>query len=59
MVANADPGELVPILMQAQPNKVRLDSDKDEAKYHEKLLAKARVISGSANRLWRKCSSAA
>ncbi|OTA96957.1 hypothetical protein M434DRAFT_66575 [Hypoxylon sp. CO27-5] len=51
-VANADPKELVPILMQAQPSKVRLKS-KDEQKYEEKLLAKAKVIADSANRLWR------
>lgn len=52
-VANADPQELVPILMQAQPNKIRLEA-KDEAKYKEKLLHKAKVIADSANRLWRK-----
>ncbi|TPX14216.1 uncharacterized protein E0L32_000610 [Thyridium curvatum] len=51
-VANADPQELVPILMQAQPNKLRLQS-KDETKYAEKLLAKAQVITDSANRLWQ------
>ena len=54
-VANADPNELLPILLQAQPNKVRLGV-KDELKYKEKLLAKARVIADSANRLWRKSS---
>jgi hypothetical protein len=52
-VANADPQELLPILMQAQPNKVRLGT-KDEQKLKEKLLAKAKAISESANRLWRK-----
>ncbi|OTB18412.1 hypothetical protein K445DRAFT_19971 [Daldinia sp. EC12] len=51
-VANADPKELVPILIQAQPSKVRLKS-KDEEKYEEKLLAKAKVIADSANKLWR------
>ncbi|KAK4186168.1 P-loop containing nucleoside triphosphate hydrolase protein [Podospora australis] len=51
-VANADPNELLPILMQAQPNKVRLEA-KDEEKYKEKLLAKAKVITDSANRLWQ------
>ncbi|KAF7536505.1 hypothetical protein G7054_g4495 [Neopestalotiopsis clavispora] len=51
-IANADPMELVPILMQAQPTKVRLQS-KDEVKYEEKLLAKAKVIADSANRLWQ------
>ncbi|KAJ2975226.1 hypothetical protein NUW58_g8416 [Xylaria curta] len=51
-LANADPKELVPILMQAQPTKLRVKS-KDEQKYEEKLLAKAQVISDSANRLWQ------
>ncbi|KAI1208800.1 P-loop containing nucleoside triphosphate hydrolase protein [Annulohypoxylon truncatum] len=51
-VANADPKELVPILIQAQPSKVRLKS-KDEEKYEEKLLAKAKIIADSANRLWQ------
>ncbi|KAI0482823.1 P-loop containing nucleoside triphosphate hydrolase protein [Xylariaceae sp. FL0804] len=52
MIANADPNELVPVLMQAQPSKLRLKS-KDEQKYEEKLLAKAQVITDSANRLWQ------
>jgi DNA polymerase theta len=52
-VANADPKELVPVLMQAQPTKIRLET-KDEKRYEDKLLAKAKVISDSANRLWRK-----
>lgn len=52
-VANADPQELVPILLQAQPNKLRLEA-KDEEKFKEKLLNKAKVITDSANRLWRK-----
>lgn len=51
-IANADPKELVPVLMQAQPSKVRLKT-KDEQKYEEKLLAKAKVIADSANRLWQ------
>ena len=52
-VANADPQELVPILMQAQPNKIRLKG-KDEEMYEEKLFVKARVISDAANRQYRK-----
>lgn len=52
-VANAAPQELVPILLQAQPNKLRLESQ-DEEKYKEKLLGKAKVIADSANRLWRE-----
>ncbi|KAI1382221.1 P-loop containing nucleoside triphosphate hydrolase protein [Hypoxylon crocopeplum] len=51
-IANADAQELVPILIQAQPSKLRLKS-KDEQKYEEKLLAKAKVIAESANRLWQ------
>lgn len=52
-VANAHPEELLPLLMQAQPNKVKLEA-KDEQKYHDKLLAKAKIIADSASRLWRK-----
>ncbi|WPJ59104.1 hypothetical protein SMAC4_00360 [Sordaria macrospora] len=52
VVANADPKELVPVLMQAQPNKVRLEA-KDEQKYLDKLLAKAKIITDSANRIWQ------
>ncbi|CAM1506524.1 Fc.00g061650.m01.CDS01 [Cosmosporella sp. VM-42] len=51
-IANADPKELLPVLMQAQPNKIRIKG-KDSGKYEEKLLVKAKVISDSANRLWR------
>ncbi|KAK3695368.1 P-loop containing nucleoside triphosphate hydrolase protein [Podospora appendiculata] len=51
-VANADPKELLPVLLQAQPNKVRLEV-KDEQKSRDKLLAKAKVISDSANRIWQ------
>jgi DNA polymerase theta len=39
--------------MQAQPNKVKLGA-KDEQKFEDKLLAKARIIADSANRLWRE-----
>ncbi|KAL2136036.1 hypothetical protein VTI74DRAFT_5772 [Chaetomium olivicolor] len=52
-VANADPKELLPILMQAQPNKVKLGGTRDEQKYKDKLLAKAKIIADSANRLWQ------
>ncbi|KAI9166973.1 Helicase POLQ-like protein [Paramyrothecium foliicola] len=52
-LANASAQELLPILMQAQPNKLRLKS-KDDEKLEEKLLAKADVILASANRLWKK-----
>ncbi|AEO53975.1 hypothetical protein MYCTH_2114843 [Thermothelomyces thermophilus ATCC 42464] len=50
-VANAHPEELLPVLMQAQPNKVKLGA-KDEQKFKDKLLAKAKIIADSANRLW-------
>ncbi|KAF5514538.1 DNA polymerase theta [Colletotrichum fructicola] len=55
-VANADPKELLPILMQAsrqaQPSKLRIKGQ-ENIKYEEKLMAKAQVISNSANRLWQ------
>ncbi|WQF77844.1 Putative helicase, P-loop containing nucleoside triphosphate hydrolase [Colletotrichum destructivum] len=51
-VANADPNELLPILMQAQPSKLRI-KEQESIKYEEKLMAKAKVISDSANRLWQ------
>ncbi|KAL2757455.1 hypothetical protein ACRALDRAFT_2039882 [Sodiomyces alcalophilus JCM 7366] len=51
-VANADPKELIPVLMQAQPSKLRIKA-RESTKYEEKLLAKAQVISNSANRIWQ------
>ncbi|GKT42200.1 uncharacterized protein ColSpa_02381 [Colletotrichum spaethianum] len=51
-VANADLSELLPILMQAQPSKLRIKGQ-ESLKYEEKLMAKAKVISDSANRLWQ------
>ncbi|PTB65349.1 hypothetical protein BBK36DRAFT_1205038 [Trichoderma citrinoviride] len=51
-IANADPKELALVLMQAQPNKLRIKGKADE-RFEEKLLAKANVISASANRLWQ------
>ncbi|EEY18630.1 conserved hypothetical protein [Verticillium alfalfae VaMs.102] len=45
-VANADPREL------AQPSKVRIKAQ-DSSQYEEKMMAKAQVISNSANRLWQ------
>ncbi|RDA83276.1 hypothetical protein CP532_0978 [Ophiocordyceps camponoti-leonardi (nom. inval.)] len=52
-IANADPKELLPVLMQAQPNKARLKGNYDEKRVEEKLLAKTQVISTAANRLWQ------
>jgi DNA polymerase theta len=51
-LANADPSDLLPILMQAQPNKLRVKGNND-SQYEEKLLAKANVISASANKIWQ------
>ncbi|CEI38885.1 unnamed protein product [Fusarium venenatum] len=51
-IANADPTELLPILMQAQPNKIRLKG-KDNEKYEEKLLVKAKVIADAASKIWK------
>ncbi|RKK38416.1 hypothetical protein BFJ67_g11910 [Fusarium oxysporum f. sp. cepae] len=51
-IANADPTELLPILMQAQPNKIRLKG-KDNEKYEEKLFVKAKVISDAASKIWK------
>ncbi|KAF5020555.1 hypothetical protein F66182_7419 [Fusarium sp. NRRL 66182] len=51
-IANADPTELLPVLMQAQPNKIRLKG-KDNEKYEEKLLVKAKVVSDAASKIWR------
>ncbi|KAK4693282.1 hypothetical protein P7C71_g4091, partial [Lecanoromycetidae sp. Uapishka_2] len=52
-VAEADAKDLLPVLLLAQPKKSRLDGD-DEAKYHQKLLLKAEIITGAANRLWER-----
>ncbi len=52
-VAEADAKDLIPILLLAQPKKSRLDGD-EEAKYHRKLLLKAEIIVGAANRLWER-----
>lgn len=52
-VANADPQELLPVLLQAQASKVRFGDDRNEVKFKEKLLEKAHIITESANRIWR------
>ena len=52
-VAEVDAKDLVPVLLLAQPKKLRLD-DGEEAKYHQKLLLKAEIIVASANRLWER-----
>jgi len=40
---------------QAQPNKIRLKG-KDNEKYEEKLLVKAKVISDAASKIWSEFS---
>ncbi|CAK7225358.1 hypothetical protein SCUCBS95973_005836 [Sporothrix curviconia] len=52
-VANADPKDLLPVLLQAQASKVRFGDDRNEAKFREKLLEKAHIITESANRIWQ------
>ncbi|THV49571.1 hypothetical protein BGAL_0188g00050 [Botrytis galanthina] len=52
-VAGADSRELIPVLLMAQPKKLRLASD-DEEKFHAKLFAKATKIVESANRIWER-----
>ncbi|KAA8570497.1 hypothetical protein EYC84_002766 [Monilinia fructicola] len=52
-IAGADSKELIPVLLMAQPRKLRLALD-DEEKYHAKLLAKATKIVESANRIWER-----
>ncbi|KAH7417138.1 DEAD/DEAH box helicase [Cadophora sp. MPI-SDFR-AT-0126] len=52
-IAAADVKDIWPILLQAQPKKVRIKGD-EEAKYREKLIQKANMISASATRLWEK-----
>lgn len=50
-VAEADPKDLVPVLLQAQPGKTRIFGD-DEEKFRQKVMMKAEIIVSSANRLW-------
>lgn len=52
-VAEAEAKDLLPVLLLAQPKKLRLDAG-EEAKYHQKLLLKAEIVVGAANRLWER-----
>lgn len=52
-VAVADPKDILPVLLQAQPRKLKVGSN-DETEYHKKLLSKATAISESANRIWER-----
>ena len=56
-VAEAEAKDLVPVLLLAQPKmkaQSRLLDMDEEARYHRKLLLKAEVIVGAANRLWER-----
>ncbi|KAI9698174.1 MAG: hypothetical protein M1836_004176 [Candelina mexicana] len=54
-VAEADPKDLIPILLLAQPKKFNRQRDaEDDQKYRQKLLARAEIIVDSANRLWTR-----
>ncbi|KAI9825783.1 MAG: hypothetical protein M1826_006885 [Phylliscum demangeonii] len=50
-VAEADPTDLIPILLQAQPRKLRLRAEEEE-KYRAKIVLKAEIIVKSAERVW-------
>ena len=52
-VAEADAKDLLPILILAQPKKGKIYGQ-DDLKYHQKLMLKAEIIVGAANRLWSK-----
>ena len=52
-VAEAEPADLLPIMMQAQSRKLRLDGEAAE-KLKTKLLEKAEIMVSSANRLWER-----
>ncbi|OAP59495.1 hypothetical protein AYL99_06793 [Fonsecaea erecta] len=52
-LSEADPQALVPIMLQAHTRKTKLQGEA-AAKFREKLLSKAEIIVGSANRLWER-----
>ena len=52
-VAQAEPKDLVPILLQAQPKKWKMNGD-EEAKYQQKLMMRAEIIVSTANRIWER-----
>ena len=41
---------------QAQPKRSKIDGG-GEAKYRQKLMIKAEIIVGAANRLWGRCNA--
>lgn len=53
MVAAADVQDLVPILIEAHPRKLRLGV-KDEEKFRAKLEVRARAIVESAGKVWER-----
>ncbi|KKZ60187.1 DNA polymerase theta subunit [[Emmonsia] crescens] len=52
-LAEADPKDLLPVLMMAQPRTI---NPQESQRVSTKLLAKAEVIVGSANKIWGKLS---
>ncbi|KAH0841099.1 hypothetical protein AYO21_06592 [Fonsecaea monophora] len=52
-LSEADPQALVPIMMQAQARKMKLQGEA-AAKFQAKLFSKAEIIVSSANRLWER-----
>ena len=50
-IAAAEPKDLVPILLLAQPKRSKINGDGEE-KYHQKMKLKAEIIVAAANRLW-------
>lgn len=52
-LSEAEPRNLVPIMMQAQARKLRLEDEAAE-KLHVKLMLKAEIIVKSASRLWER-----
>ena len=52
-LAEADPQTLVPVMMQAQAKKMKLQGEA-ATKFKKKLLANAEIVVSSANRLWAK-----
>ena len=52
-VAAAEPKDLVEILLLAQPKRSKINGAEEE-KYQGKLMMKAEIIVGAANRLWER-----
>ncbi|KAI9804013.1 MAG: hypothetical protein M1833_000294 [Piccolia ochrophora] len=52
-LAESEPTDIVPILMLAQPRKLRLDLE-EETRFQEKLKLKAEIIIKSASWLWEQ-----